>query len=1264
MFEITAEDIALLGDKDLRELVGRLCESEITRQGFSPSYVTYGGHQDAPDGGIDARVALPSDTRIDGFIPRPATGFQAKAEDMPRADILAEMRPKGAIRPAIQRLANQSGAYIIVSSKGSTSDTALQDRLDSMAEAVNDLTTSGNLKLDFYDRTRIATWVRENQLVIPWVREKIGRPLRQWRSYGDWARTPDGVSDVYLVDEGARMRTGKGDLIRTLEGIKRIRDTLRRASGVVRLVGLSGVGKTRIVQALFDERVGEDSLDGSLAAYANMADEPDPQPTGLASDFVMAKTRAIFVVDNCSPDLHRRLSDVCRTPGSSVSVITVEHDILDDQPEGTEVFKLDPSSQDLVENLIKDRFPQISIVNVRTIARFSGGNARIAIALAAGVGTHETIADLRDEELVRRLIQQGHAPNPALQLAVEACSLVYSFQVDDGPEGPPDLARFGALVGQSGAEIFRHVAELRRRDLVQRRSIWAAVLPQALADRLAGRALQNITYGSIERQLLSDAPERLWKSFSRRLGDLHHSPEAREIVQRWLAVGGLLGDAATISDFAFTMFVSVAPADAEAVLRSLERSLLGQADSEVIEKCARYAHLLHHIAYEPTLFERCIELLSIIAGPGATGHDDRESQKAFSSLFFLYYSGTQAPPNLRLQVISSLITSANEKRGRLGYLAMKAALESYYFDAVYDFEFGAHPRDHGYWPKDEAEARGWYSQGLVICETLACSEGPAKEFARAALAEQFSSLWNGPRFFDELERAARAISQKGFWREGWLAVRHTMNVSAQPSADISARLADLERALRPRDLLQEVRSIVLSKKVTGYGSDEFGDYVDDDPLSKFDRRESISRGLGKAVAQDQNTFDALLPELVSSDGSLWSFGRGLAENTHDPATTWDRLVAQLASLPVENQRVQALRGFLHGLSSTTPELANHLLEGAVEHSTLSKWYPWLAVSIDIDKQGVIRLRRSLTVGSAPISGYRNLSGGRASDPIPGDDFRSLVLEIAAKPEGLPVALDIVYMRLHSEKDRKSLTPEVIDSGRRLLQQVKFTKGNDREDYDLEEIGRMCLDGDQGAQIVREVCLRLRDAVSTYETFAFRHDGLLNGFLAAQPIATLDGLLGGNAAEIRVGSRIFSDVGRLKVNLLAQVPKGSLFAWCDLEPKVRYSAVAALIPVFRESKAGGRVRWTARALGLLRRAPDRVEVLKQFVQRFEGGGGWVGSVATSLESRATLLDYLGACDDPILMAYLPEAKTRIRQAIEWHRQMETATDKQADERFEW
>jgi hypothetical protein len=128
MFEIASGDIALLHDEDLRPLVGLLCESELRRRGLSASYVTWGGHQNAADSGLDVRVALSANSEIEGFVPRPSTGFQVKEQDMLPTKILEEMCPSGIIRPVIQELSDLSGAYVIVSSKGSTADTALRAR--------------------------------------------------------------------------------------------------------------------------------------------------------------------------------------------------------------------------------------------------------------------------------------------------------------------------------------------------------------------------------------------------------------------------------------------------------------------------------------------------------------------------------------------------------------------------------------------------------------------------------------------------------------------------------------------------------------------------------------------------------------------------------------------------------------------------------------------------------------------------------------------------------------------------------------------------------------------------------------------------------------------------------------------------------------------------------------------------------------------------------------------------------------------------------
>jgi hypothetical protein len=177
VFEITSDDIALLNDEDLRSLVGRLCESDMKRRGISPTCVTWGGNQNAGDGGVDVRVTLPSQVEPEGLIPRSKTVFQVKAEDTPPSEILSEMRPHGVVRPVIRELADQSGAYVIVSSKGSTSDSALRDRRTAMTEAVGGLANGSSLFVDFYDRKRIETWLRDYTGTALWVRERIGKRL-------------------------------------------------------------------------------------------------------------------------------------------------------------------------------------------------------------------------------------------------------------------------------------------------------------------------------------------------------------------------------------------------------------------------------------------------------------------------------------------------------------------------------------------------------------------------------------------------------------------------------------------------------------------------------------------------------------------------------------------------------------------------------------------------------------------------------------------------------------------------------------------------------------------------------------------------------------------------------------------------------------------------------------------------------------------------------------------------------------------------------
>ena len=285
---------------------------------------------------------------------------------------------------------------------------------------------------------------------------------------------PGGVDDSYLFDDEARIKTGdkdEGDGLSAVDGINRIRDVLRQPGQVVRLVGLSGVGKTRLCEALFDDTIGKDSLDPSLAYYTNVAEDPNPPPVGLASDLIAAGRHGILVIDNCPSELHGELTKVARAANSTISVITVEYDIRDDQPEGTDVFALDSSSLSLIEKLVARRYPEISQIDARTIAEFSGGNARVALALAATVGKNESITGLSDADLFKRLFQQRHEHDPDLLLIAQACSLVYSFEGvktrrrrrgATHPCRADRQARIGGLRGRRRTEAARPVAGTRR----------------------------------------------------------------------------------------------------------------------------------------------------------------------------------------------------------------------------------------------------------------------------------------------------------------------------------------------------------------------------------------------------------------------------------------------------------------------------------------------------------------------------------------------------------------------------------------------------------------------------------------------------------------------------------------------------------------------------------------------------------------------------------------------------------------------------------
>ena len=1257
-------------------LVALLCEAELRFQGLSVAGVTWGGNQNAADGGLDVRVELSEQPRRDGFIPRAVTGFQVKKPDMPRGKILAEMTPDGVLRPVIRNLAKSGGAYIIVSGTGSTSDSVLQNRRDAMLEAVNDFERSSSLRLDFFDRERIAGWVRSHPSLGIWVREKIGNPVAGWQPYRNWANPTSDLKEKYLLDDHVRI-LDSGDAgseeRSAICGINRIRESLSQPGSSIRLVGLSGVGKTRLLQALFDERIGVNALNPAQVFYTDVADSPSPDPRTVADHLIASRTPAILAIDNCPPDLHRRLTSVCIAAGSSVSVITVEYDVSDDQPEETTVFRLEPASVQLVEKIVRVRFAEISQVDAGSIAEFSGGNARIAIALANTVRRGETLSGLRDDDLFRRLFFQRHATDNALYRAAEACSLVYSFDGENTKDSKSELNIIGSLVDQGGSELFGHVAELRRRDLVQKRNIWRAVLPHALANRLAQRALEDLPRDKIVEALADGRSKRLLQSFSRRLGFLHECGVAVEIVEGWLSSNGMLGDVQNLDDLGLAVLKNVSSVAPLATLKATERAANGKDGKKFTSRANGnylvFTRLLRSLAYDPELFERCAGLLIRFALSEAPDERTNSTRDLLASLFFIHLSGTHASAVQRAAVIARLIESMDDEEQVLGLRLLGAALEAWHFNSSYEFSFGARPRDFGYAPETKQDVEHWYEPFLRLAEGLAVSTNSIAADARELLAQKLRGLWIKAHMFDELERLARAIVDVRPWNEGWIAVRTTLRFDSKNMDDqLVSRLKNLEKLLAPGDLLEKARAYAL----TGRGSSldlldaeaDMGGSASD----RYARAGEITRAIGAQVAKDQTTFNTLLPEMVlGRENRMWSLGQGLADGAQNAEEMWRNLRSAMESADADKRNSLVIRGFINGLSQKDPDLTNRVLDSAIEDEVFCTEFPTLQAAVTVDATGVQRLLRSLSLGAAPIWTYHILGLSRTHESIDNKALCELLRAIASKCGGVEVALDVLHMRFYCDSDvGRPHDAELVSLGRELLSAFEFwkkTKRIDVSDYHLKQLARICFEGESAGQAATAFCRNLFTAFSENRIYSVEYPQLLATLATLQPAAVLDELLNNEKLPSHVHPWIFGDIiDNEEADPLSNIRDQIIVEWCEVNPVVRYPLIAAAVRPFKASQKDDALEWTSLALSIIENSPDAVAVLSK-LKKSLAPRSWSGSRADIMEKRAVLIGDLTRHRNPVVSEWANREEQKFREDIRSEREWEEKQNRSTDERFE-
>ena len=1272
LLDITGDDVAKLGDEDLRVLIGLLCEADFRFSGLSPRGITWGGNQDAADGGLDVVVRSETAPPYNSHIQRIPTGFQVKKPDMAKTKILKEMKPKGVLREEIKNLIQDNGAYIIVSSEASTTEKSLGNRIEAMREAVADEANCQNLSVDFFDRGRVATWLRVHPSLILWVRNRIGHPFTGWSPFDNWAKAPGGLKEEFLRDDRLRLHDGTGSHdqgISVEDGMQLLRSKLSKPGSAVRLVGLSGVGKTRLVQALFDERVGEGALNQYQVYYTDMSSSPNPDPNTFAQLLIAERTRAILIIDNCSSGLHRQLTNTCLDKKGLISLLTVEYDVRDDIPEDTEVFRLEPSSDELIEKLIQRRFPHISQFDAQKIAEFSSGNARVAISLANTMQQGDTLSRIRDEELFERLFRQRHGSDPDLLVSAEACSLVYSFQGTDTHSDQSELRVLASLVGRSVPDLFRAVEELRKRELIQARDVWRALLPHAIANRLAKRALESIPKTTVVDTLLC-GPERLLRSFTRRLSYLHDCTPAVEIVNTWLEPDGFIGKAVSnFTDLGMAIFENIAPVSPAKALEAIERTANGDDGGRFASRENTHYHefalVLRHLAYEPELFDRSVNLICRFALAEGPEENRNSSRDILKSLFFIHLSGTNASTEARAKIIEELLDSSDAAKQELGLILLGATLETWHFSSSYSFEFGGRPRDFGYSPETHEDIANWYKTFIRLCTKLALSNSQIADQARKLLSNHLRGLWTNGGMYEEIESSAKQIQKQRAWSEGWIAVRGIIRLDKEGfSQDIKNRLDVLERVLKPRKLLDLAHTYTLSEQNHSFTLED--DYDTEKDPGGWQRTVVTTRNIGFQVAQDEETLNNLLPELVSSQNiRLGFFGEGLAQGARDKKTIWQKLCAHLERIPQEKRQIGVLKGFLSSCAENDPSYYNATLDSLIHDDLLGEWFPILQANAPIDPRGIERLHKALDFGKARITTYSLLAWVRFHETVSDEDFASLLEKILSKDGGVTVVIEILRMRFHDPKEPRPYSSPLIVAAQKALSSFAFKEDRNRDnrlDHELTELAEICLGGQVGQACALELCSHLSGAIAETTVHPWDYPHLLNTVARIQPFVFLDGMIANDRIKDYHRRQLGSDYFERRSSPTNQISDRDLLAWCDHNPRERYPLVVSAMRPFSIPKDTDRPVWKPVILSILKRAPVLNDILDSLARAIRPSG-WSGSLADILQKRLILLEDLFCHGNEEVRSWAKNRHAALQKSIAEERHWEAERHRNQNETFE-
>lgn len=334
IFSASSSQIEKFNSEQLVELLKKLLHSEAQRSGISLRGVSVPLQITVPDGGEDARISWVGGFEQTDYLPSRFCIFQAKATDPQPAGWKKEVWTKNSqkkgvtpkLNEAVAKAIAENGSYI-----GFTSALLIGTKYDNRIEGIKQgiRATGANpdqLKaIEIYDANKIADWVSQYPAIAIWLNEKqSGLSLKGFQTVETWGQKADIVSISQVEDKASRFFIGSESSINNslaFDKVKeRIADFLANYRKLVRVIGSSGLGKTRFVyEVLRDENTIAKIALKTSAIYCDFRDIGS-QIFQIVQAIAESKNSALLIVDECPRDTAVKICEIITGEGSNLKV--------------------------------------------------------------------------------------------------------------------------------------------------------------------------------------------------------------------------------------------------------------------------------------------------------------------------------------------------------------------------------------------------------------------------------------------------------------------------------------------------------------------------------------------------------------------------------------------------------------------------------------------------------------------------------------------------------------------------------------------------------------------------------------------------------------------------------------------------------------------------------------------------------------------------------------------------------------------------------